>query len=49
MQQYLAEHPSFNLMIMGGVAIAVILVAPRGIVGTLKQWLGFELLPVRRR
>lgn len=48
MQQYLAEHADFNLIVMGTVAILVLLLAPRGIVGTVKSRLAIELLPTRR-
>lgn len=49
LQQYLAEHADFNLIVMGTVAILVLLIAPRGIVGTVKSRLAIELLPTRRR
>jgi branched-chain amino acid transport system permease protein len=36
------------MLILGGIAIVVILVAPKGIMGTLQEKLGFEVLSPRR-
>jgi branched-chain amino acid transport system permease protein len=48
LSQYLAEYSNVSMLILGGVAIAVILVAPKGIMGTLQEKLGFEILSPRR-
>ena len=49
LQQYLSEYVGFNLIIFGTITILVIFFAPKGIVGTFQQKLGFEIFPVRRR
>ena len=49
LQQWLSEYPSVSLLILGMIAIAVILVAPKGIMGTIQEKLGFEILSPRRR
>jgi branched-chain amino acid transport system permease protein len=38
-----------SLLILGAIAIMVILVAPKGIMGTIQERLGFEILSPRRR
>lgn len=48
LQQFLAEHVGYNLIILGTVTIGVILIAPRGIVGALQKRFGIEILPVSR-
>jgi len=45
----LAQIGSLNMVILGAIAVAVILLAPNGIVGTLERKLGFEVLSSRRR
>lgn len=49
LQQWLSEYPSVSLLILGVIAIAVILVAPKGIMGTIQERLGFEILSPRRK
>jgi len=49
LHQWLSEYPSVSLLILGGIAIGVILVAPRGIMGTIQEKLGFEILSPRRK
>ncbi len=49
LHQWLSEYPSVSLLILGVIAIAVILTAPRGIMGTIQERLGFEILSPRRR
>lgn len=49
LSQYLSEYVSVSLLILGVIAIVVILAAPKGIMGTLQEKLGFEILPPRRR
>ena len=48
LSQFLAEYFSVSMLILGGIAIVVILVAPKGIMGTLQEKLGFEVLSPRR-
>ena len=49
LSQWLAEYVSVSMLILGVIAIAVILLAPRGIMGTLQEKLGFEILSPRRK
>lgn len=49
LSQWLAEYFSVSLLILGTIAIAVILLAPKGIMGTLQEKLGFAILSPRRR
>jgi len=49
LSQLLAEYMSVSMFILGGIAIVVILTAPKGIMGNLQAKLGFELLSPRRR
>ena len=49
LQQWLSEYPSVSLLILGVIAITVILIAPRGIMGTIQEKLGFEFLSPRRK
>jgi len=49
LQQWLSEYPSVSLLILGVIAIAVILVAPKGIMGSIQEKLGFEILSPRRK
>ncbi|MBW1806242.1 MAG: branched-chain amino acid ABC transporter permease [Deltaproteobacteria bacterium] len=49
LSQLLAEYISVNMLILGSIAIIVILVAPKGIMGTLQEKLGFEILSPRRK
>jgi branched-chain amino acid transport system permease protein len=49
LSQWLAEYISVSLLILGAIAIMVILVAPKGIMGTIQERLGFEILSPRRR
>jgi branched-chain amino acid transport system permease protein len=49
LSQWLAEYISVSLLILGAIAITVILVAPKGIMGTIQERLGFEILSPRRR
>lgn len=48
-KQYLYSYPGISMIILGIVAILTILIAPKGIIGTLHDRYGFELLSVRRR
>ena len=49
LHQWLSEYPSVSLLILGVIAIAVILMAPKGIMGTIQEKLGFEFLSPRRK
>jgi len=49
LSQSLAEYFSVSMLILGTIAIIVILVAPKGIMGSLQEKLGFEVLSPRRR
>jgi branched-chain amino acid transport system permease protein len=49
LSQWLAEYFSISMLILGTIAIAVIVAAPQGIMGTLQEKFGFELLTPRRK
>lgn len=49
LSQALADYSSVSLLILGCIAIAVILLAPKGIMGSLQAKLGFEILSPRRK
>lgn len=49
LSQGLAEYFSVSMLILGLIAILVILIAPKGIMGTLQEKLGFEILSPRRK
>ena len=44
----LSQIGSLNMVILGGIAVAVIVLAPKGIVGTLQTQFGFEIISARR-
>jgi len=48
LNQYLSEYGHISLLLLGSIAIAIILVAPKGIMGTLQEKTGFEILSPRR-
>ena len=48
LQQYLYDFPGFSMIILGVIAISIILVAPKGIMGTLHEKFGWEVLSARR-
>jgi branched-chain amino acid transport system permease protein len=48
LSQLLSEYMSVSLLLLGAVAITVILIAPKGIMGTLQEKIGFEILSPRR-
>lgn len=48
-QQYLSEYIGYNMLILGGITITLILIAPKGIMGTIQQKFGIELFPIRCR
>lgn len=49
LSQLLAEYFSVSMLVLGTVAIVVILAAPKGIMGTLQERWGFEILSPRRK
>jgi branched-chain amino acid transport system permease protein len=49
LSQLLAEYMSVSLFILGAIAIVVIIVAPKGIMGTVNEKLGFEMLSPNRK
>jgi branched-chain amino acid transport system permease protein len=49
LREGLSEHGSLYLIVLGGVTIAVMLWAPRGLWGLVSQRLDLQLFPVRRR
>ncbi len=48
LQQYLSDYPSVSLLVLGFVAIIIMLIVPRGIMGAIQEKLGFEILSPRR-
>lgn len=46
--QALFNLPGLSMIILGIIAVVVILIAPRGIMGTLYEKTGFEILSLRR-
>jgi branched-chain amino acid transport system permease protein len=48
LSQYLADYFSVSMIILGVIAIAVILLAPKGILGTLQEKLKFSPLSPHR-
>ena len=49
LQQYLAEYASISLILLGSISVIVMLVAPKGIMGTVQDKLGYEFLSPRRK
>lgn len=48
LQQFFAEYASISLILLGAVSVIVMLVSPKGIMGTIQEKLGFEFLSPRR-
>jgi branched-chain amino acid transport system permease protein len=48
LRQYLYSFPGFSMLLLGVVAIVIILIAPRGIVGYLNKRFGLDVFSVRR-
>lgn len=46
--QFLYDFPGFAMIILGAIAVAAILLVPNGIMGTLYNKTGFEILSARR-
>jgi branched-chain amino acid transport system permease protein len=49
LQDYLAAFGTWYLMLLGGIAILLMMVAPGGIWGTIARHYDIELFPIRRR
>jgi branched-chain amino acid transport system permease protein len=49
LQRYLADYGTLYLILLGALAIAVMLFAPKGIWGFLSQRYGLTLFPLRRK
>ncbi|MDR3364912.1 MAG: branched-chain amino acid ABC transporter permease [Clostridiales Family XIII bacterium] len=49
LRQYLYNFPGISMIILGSVAVAIILLAPKGIMGAIRGRFGVELFSVRRR
>ncbi len=48
LQQYLSDYASVSMLVLGVVAILIMLIVPKGIMGTIQEKLGFEILSPRR-
>lgn len=48
-RQYLYNFPGFSMVILGVIAVLMILLMPKGIMGTLHDKFGFEVFSVRRK
>ena len=48
LQQYLSDYASVSMLVLGVVAIIIMLIVPKGIMGTIQEKLGFEILSPRR-
>ncbi|MDG2034539.1 MAG: branched-chain amino acid ABC transporter permease [Rhodospirillales bacterium] len=49
LQNYLADFGTWYLMLLGGIATAVMLISPQGVWGWIVQKYDLQLFPVRRR
>jgi branched-chain amino acid transport system permease protein len=49
LQRYLGASGAIHLIVLGAVSVLVILVAPRGIAGLIRDRLGWTLFPIERR
>jgi branched-chain amino acid transport system permease protein len=49
LQRYLADFGTWYLILLGVIAIAIMLFAPKGIWGYANERYGLELFPTRRR
>ncbi len=49
LQTYLAGYGSWYLILLGALAIAIMLFAPKGIWGYVSERYGLVLFPIRRR
>ncbi|MDR0875870.1 MAG: branched-chain amino acid ABC transporter permease [Clostridiales Family XIII bacterium] len=49
LRQYLYSFPGISMVILGAVAVAIILLMPKGIMGAIHKKFGVEVFSVRRR
>ena len=49
LRQYLYNFPGISMIILGFIAVAIILLAPKGIMGALHDRFGVEVFSVRRK
>ena len=49
LRQWLFRFPGFSMLILGIVAIVLIMVAPKGIMGLVQKYTGWEFFSVRRK
>jgi branched-chain amino acid transport system permease protein len=49
LQQVFADYHNVSLLLMGSSAIALMMVAPKGIAGVIRENTGLELFPLRRQ
>ncbi|MCL2390999.1 MAG: branched-chain amino acid ABC transporter permease [Oscillospiraceae bacterium] len=49
LRQWLFDFPGYSMLILGAIAIILILVAPKGIMGLVHRFTGAEFFSVRRR
>lgn len=48
LRQYLYSFPGISMLILGVLAITIIMIAPKGIMGVIRDKIGLELFSVRR-
>jgi branched-chain amino acid transport system permease protein len=48
LQQYLSDYASVSMLVLGVIAIVIMVVVPKGIMGTIQEKLGYEILSPRR-
>jgi branched-chain amino acid transport system permease protein len=48
-REYLSDFGEWSLILLGGTAVVMMLIAPKGIWGLIQRYFSFELFPVRRR
>ena len=48
LRQYLYEFPGWSNLILGAIAIVIIIVAPKGVMGYLNERFGWDVFSVRR-
>ncbi|MGE0279094.1 MAG: branched-chain amino acid ABC transporter permease [Rhizobiaceae bacterium] len=49
LRRFLFDFEEWSLIIFGGIAVAVMIVAPRGLWGLVSKRFGIELFPIRQR
>ncbi len=49
LRQLLYDFPGFSMLLLGIIAIAIILVAPKGIMGYVNERFGLDIFNIRRR